>query len=117
MNWNDSVSELNRVCFETFGIPVLYFPSQERLDVHVAEVELSGIFSEYDESALMVVNDGMETVINRKKLEIRQSSLDFSPMKDDEVMVNTVLYRIVDLKANDKGIVTLDLVRSESIFW
>ena len=112
-DWADALSDLQETCRDTFGVPVRYIPSVEkRPGLGGAAIEITGIFDDSRETVNLMGGGGMEAVIPRPVVEIRIADLGIDPMEGDEVTVNEITYRILDVQADSHGAAVLVLNRN-----
>ncbi|MEO5330534.1 MAG: hypothetical protein H7839_00810 [Magnetococcus sp. YQC-5] len=116
------LSLLNRPCFATFGTLVVYTPSLEnRMELGGMPITLVGIFDEKREVVSMDASAGMDAVIPRPVVEIKLSDLILTgeviaPMAGDDVTIAGLLYRILDVQLDGKGLAVLILNRMQDPF-
>ncbi len=119
-DWSDAIADLQDACRDTFGVPVSYIPSVEkRPGLGGATIEISGIFDDSRETVNVMAGgggSGMEAVIPRPVVEIRMSDLGVDPMEGDEVIVDGVTYRIIDVHLDGHGSAVLFLNRDRNLF-
>ena len=116
-DWASAVGDLQEACRDTFGVPVRYIPSVEkRPGLGGAAIEITGIFDDSRETVNVMSGaggGGMEAVIPRPVVEIRVADLGVEPMEGDEVTVNGITYRILDVQADGHGAAVLVLNRNQ----
>ncbi|OSM07662.1 head-tail joining protein [Magnetofaba australis] len=113
--WTDAVASLDAACQQTFGIQVTYIPSMaNRPDLYGKSISLTGIFDDAREMVTLMGGPGMEAVVPRPVLEIRSADLGFTPTEGDEVMVDGITYRILDVQPDGHGSIKLVLSRNPS---
>ena len=119
-NWSDAVSDLQSACQDTFGIPVSYIPSiEKRPCLAGAAIKITGIFDESRETVNLMAGGGgggMEAVIPRPVVELRLTDLGIDPLEGDEVVVDGVTYRIMDVQRDGHGSAALLLNRDRDLF-
>ena len=117
--WSDALSDLHVACQDTFGIPVSYIPSVEkRPGLGGAAIEITGIFDDNRATINLMGGGGnsMEAVIPRPIVELRLADIGIDPMEGDEVQVEGVSYRILDVQPDGHGAVVLVLNRNQDPF-
>lgn len=108
---------VNRPCFATFGVPIIYTPSLEtRMELGGIPINLVGIFDEKRETISLMGNDGLDAIIPRSVVEIQISDLGIEPMDGDDVMVAGVPYRILEVQPDGNGLAVLILARMQDPF-
>ncbi|MBF0108757.1 MAG: hypothetical protein HQL76_06240 [Magnetococcales bacterium] len=108
---------LNRSCFATFSIPVVYTPSLEnRMELGGMPINLVGIFDEKREIVSLMGNGGLDVVIPRAVLEIKISDLGIEPMAEDDVTIDGVPYRVFEVQPDGKDLAILVLNRIQDPF-
>ena len=118
-DWNKAVADLQDACRDTFGIPVRYIPSMEtRFELGSKAIDLTGIFDDARETVSLMGGggNGMEAVIPRPVVEIRLADLGIDPMDGDEVVVNEITYRILEIQPDGHGTASLILHRNQDEF-
>ena len=113
-DWQKAVGDLQSACRDTFGVPISYIPSVEKRPLlgGVAH-DLTGIFDEDRETVSLMGggSGGMETVVPRPVVELRQADISITPMEGDTVMVGEISYRILEVQPDGQGVVVLVLNR------
>ncbi|MBF0437448.1 MAG: hypothetical protein HQL77_19085 [Magnetococcales bacterium] len=116
--WNKLLTLMNRSCFATFSVPVVYTPSLEnRMELGGTPINLVGIFDEKREVVSLMGSDGMDAVIPRSVLEIRIADLGIEPMAGDDVTIDGMPYRVFEVQPNGDGLVILILNRIQDPFY
>ncbi len=116
-DWSDALDDLQEACRDTFGVPVRYIPSVEkRPGLGGAAIEITGIFDDNRETVNLMGGGGMEAVVPRPVVEIRIADLGIDPMEGDEVVVNEITYRILDVQTDGHGAAVLVLNRNREPF-
>lgn len=113
-DWQRAVGDLQTACRDTFGVPVTYIPSVEKRPLlgGVAQ-ELFGIFDEAREMVSLMGggSGGMEAVVPRPVVELREADITITPLEGDTVVVNEITYRILEVQPDGQGAVVLVLNR------
>nr|CRH06579.1 Conserved protein of unknown function [Candidatus Magnetococcus massalia] len=97
MDWHKAVSDLDQICRDTFGIPVLYTPQE----FGVSSKELIGLFDEQRE--VVTLMGGMETEVQRPVLEVSSQELGVIPARGDQVTIQNRLYRVLEHQPHGQG--------------
>ena len=79
-------------------------------------IELVGIFDEKREIVSLMGDGGMDAVIPRSVLEVRLSDLGIEPMAGDDVAIDGVPYRILEVQSISNGVASLILNRQVDPF-
>ncbi len=108
--WNNLLTLVNRSCLSTFGVPVTYTP------IAGDTISLVGVFNEKWENITLMGTNGMEAVVPHPVVEIRVADLGIDPMAGDEVIVDELTYRILDVQLDGRGMALLHLVKSVDAF-
>ena len=114
--WADAVSDLQGICLDTFGTPVRYLPNVEKRPGFGGQVIIiTGVFDDSRETVSLMGggSSGMEAVVPRPVVEVRLADLGIDPMEGDEVMVNEITYRILDVQLDGLGAAVLVLNRNQ----
>ncbi len=117
-DWSNALTDLQTACQDTFGILVSYIPSmQKRPELGGTAIEITGIFDNNRETVNLMAGAGssMEAVIPRPVVELRLVDLGIDPMDGDEVIVNNVSYRIMDVQPEGNGTVVLFLSQKRNL--
>jgi hypothetical protein len=115
-DWDSAVSDLQKICLDTFGIPVTYVPSvSQRPELGGQAIQVMGIFDDDREMVDIMSggSGGMDAVIPRPVVELQLSGLGVDPMEGDEVVVKDIIYRILDVQPDGHGAVVLVLNRNQ----
>jgi hypothetical protein len=118
-DWASAVSDLQEICLDTFGIPITYVPSvSQRPELGGRAIQVMGIFDDNREMVDIMSggSGGMDAVIPRPIVELRLSDLSINAKEEDEVMVNNITYRILDVQPDGHGAVVLVLNRNKDLF-
>ncbi|MBF0190221.1 MAG: hypothetical protein HQL99_03605 [Magnetococcales bacterium] len=113
---------MNRPCFATFGVPVIYIPSlDERPEFAGTPIDLVGIFDAKREIVALGGRDGLDAVSLHTVVEIKLADLIITgdliePMAGDDVTVAGLLYRVLDVQPDGKGLAMLILNRIQDPF-
>ncbi|HAT48865.1 MAG TPA: hypothetical protein DCS88_00835 [Alphaproteobacteria bacterium] len=108
---------LNRPCFNTFSVPVVYTPSLKNgTKLAGTPINLMGIFDEKRETISLMGGGDMDAVIPRSVLEIRIADLGTNPMAGDDVSINGVPYRVLEVQPDGMGLAVLMLNRQQDPF-
>ena len=114
-DWSNAVADLQEACLDIFGVPVHYIPCvNKRPGLGGQAIEVTGIFDDNRET--VTVAGGMDAVVPRPVVELRLSDLGIDPMEGDEVQVEGVSYRILDVQPDGHGAVVLVLHRNQDPF-
>ena len=106
--WDNLLTLVNRSCLATFGVPVIYTPSMEtRMELGGTPITLGGIFDEKWENVTLMGTNGVDAVVPHPVVEIKVADLGIDPMAGDEVVVDGVIYRILDVQLDGKGMMAL----------
>ncbi len=115
--WADAVADLQDACLDQFGVPVRYLPSiEKRPGLNGVAIEISGVFDDNRQTVNLMGGGGMEAVVPRPVVEVRLVDLGIDPMEGDEVMVNEITYRILDVEMDGYGTAVLVLQRNRDPF-
>jgi hypothetical protein len=110
--WDNLLTLMNRTCLATFGVPVVYTPSMEtRMELGGTPIALEGVFDEKWENVTLMGTNGMDAVVPHPVVEIRVFDLGIDPMAEDEVAINGLSYRILDVQLDGKGMAMLHLAQ------
>ena len=118
-DWASAVSDLQEVCLDTFGIPATYVPSvSKRPELGGRAIQVRGIFDDNREMVNIISggSGGMDAVIPRPVVELRTADLGVDAQEGDEVVVNDITYRILDVQPDGHGAVVLVLNRNKDLF-
>ncbi len=117
-DWTDAISNLQEVCRDTFGIPVSYIPCvKKRPSLGGAAIEVTGIFDDKRETVNVTPGrSGIHAVTPKSVVEIRLVDLGIDPMVKDEVVVDGVTYKIVDIHLDGHGTAILSLHQNRDPF-
>ncbi len=108
--WDNLLNLANRTCLATFGVPVVYTPSLEtRMELGGTTISLVGVFDEKRDIVTLMGTNGMDAVVPHPVVEIKVADLGIDPMAGDEVAVNGLTYRILDVQLDGKGMALLHL--------
>ncbi|MBF0625841.1 MAG: hypothetical protein HQL82_13660 [Magnetococcales bacterium] len=113
-DWQKAVDDLHSACRDTFGVPISYIPSlKNRPLLGGVAHDLTGIFDEARETVSLMGggSGGMETVVPRPVVELRQADISITPMEGDTVVVGEISYRILEVQPDGLGAVVLVLNR------
>ncbi len=106
--WDKLLALVNRSCLATFGVPVIYTPSIEtRTELGGTPIDLVGVFDEKWENVTLMGTGGMDAVVPHPVVEIKVADLGIDPMAGDEVAINGLSYRILDVQLDGKGMMAL----------
>ncbi|MEO5364474.1 MAG: hypothetical protein H7838_12740 [Magnetococcus sp. DMHC-8] len=112
--WDNLLKLANQSCLATFGIQATYRPAL-RNHPELAEhpIMVTGIFEERnaDLTVMGAGENGLDVIVPQTTLELRLSDLGFLPMAGDEVIVGGLLYRIVEVRPDGRGMVVSSLTR------
>ncbi|MBF0115663.1 MAG: hypothetical protein HQM04_11570 [Magnetococcales bacterium] len=112
--WDTLSGLANRSCLATFGTPVAYRPAlRNQPDLAEQSFPITGIFTEKNLSVTLMGAgaNGLDAVVPQPTLEIRLSDLGFLPMTGDEVTVDGLLYQVVEVQPDGRGMALLRLAR------
>lgn len=108
--WDNLLNLSNRTCLATFGVPVVYTPSMEtRMELGGAPINLVGVFDEKRDIVTLMGSGGLDAVVPHPAVEIRVADLGIDPMSGDDVAVNGLTYRILDVQLDGRGMALLHL--------
>ena len=110
--WDNLLKLANRSILATFGVPVSYTPSlRNQPDLAEASFPIIGIFTEKNLNITLMGSgeSGLDAMVPQPTLELRSSDMGFLPMAGDEVTVNGLTYRILDVQLDGKGMALLHL--------
>lgn len=79
-------------------------------------IELLGIFDEKREIVSLMGDGGIDSIIPRSVLEVRLSDLGIEPMARDDVSIDGVPYRILEVQSTNGGVAILILNRQQDPF-
>ena len=105
-NWDNLLKLANQSCLATFGVPVVYTPALDGTPIN-----LQGVFDE-KRDMVSLMGDGLDAVVPQAVVEIRISDLGVDPISDDQVTIDGLTYRILDVQLDGKGMAQLHLVRT-----
>lgn len=112
--WSNLLALANQSCLATFGVPVSYRPAlRNHPELAEQPIAVTGIFDEHNaDITLMGAGDnGLEVIVPQITLELRLSDLGFLPMAGDEVTVESIRYRIVEVRSDGRDTAVSSLTR------
>jgi hypothetical protein len=119
-DWASAISDLQEICLDTFGVPVFYIPSvSQRPELGGRAIQVMGVFDNQRETVSVMTGGGgggMDAIIPRPMVELRISDLGITPMEEDEVVINDITYRIMDVQPDGHGAVVLVMNRNQDMF-
>lgn len=100
MAWSDLVTKLNKAGKAKFGEAVVYTPPNE------SSQSITGIFDERHE--LVDVNDVPLNVL-RTAVDVIVADLADPPVRDAEILVRGLTYKVIEIEGPEEGVATLVL--------
>lgn len=95
-HWAESMADLNIACRDEFGIPAVYLPSAtNHPDLAGKSFAIIGVVSDNRETGNLL---GVRTVEQTVAFKIIQSDLGFDPMENDEIAIDSIIYRVLEIQ-------------------
>ncbi|MBF0141095.1 MAG: hypothetical protein HQL74_12555 [Magnetococcales bacterium] len=109
--WDDALSGLHDACVDTFGVPSVYTPSLDRIDLGGVPVDINGIFDESSVDYRLDDQLHLDAVLPRPVFDLKISDLGFNPMADDSITIGGKNFRVLEVQPDGKGMAKLLLKR------
>ncbi|MBF0401394.1 MAG: hypothetical protein HQL90_11565 [Magnetococcales bacterium] len=116
--WETLANLANQLCLGIFGSTVSYRPAlRNHPELAEALFTVVGIFTEKNIHITLMGagTNGLDTIVPQPTLELRLSDLTFLPLVGDEVTVDGLLYKVVEVQPDGRGMVLLTLARKQEL--